>query len=58
MRILIKWGSEIWTCYRFKWLKRGWFADGLNFQWNLKSEAQLFEIQTNSLHFVKTHLKY
>ena len=34
---LIQWGSEIRPCPDFKWSKRGWFANGLDFQWDLKS---------------------
>ena len=36
---LIQWGSEIWTCPDFEWLKRGWFANVLDFKWDLKSES-------------------
>ena len=34
---LIQWGSEIRTSLDFKWLKRGWVANGLNFKLDLKS---------------------
>ena len=33
----IQWGSEIWTSLDFKWSKRGWVANGLDFKWDLKS---------------------
>ena len=36
--------------------KRGWVANGLNFEWDLKS-AQPFEIWINGHNFVKNYLK-
>ena len=56
----VQWGSEIWTSLYFKWLKRGWVANGPDFEWDLKSGSltiwypdkrqlvcqKLFEIRT------------
>ena len=33
-------GSEIWTSLDFKWSKKDWFANGLDFEWDLISESQ------------------
>ena len=33
----IQWGSESWTCLDLEWSKRGWVANGLDFEWHLKS---------------------
>ena len=33
----VQWGSEIQTSLDFEWLKRGWIANGPDFEWNLKS---------------------
>ena len=30
----LQWGSEIRTSLYFKWLKRSWFANGLDFEWS------------------------
>ena len=32
----VQWGSEIRTRLDFKWSKRGWVANGVNFEWDLK----------------------
>ena len=32
-----QWGSEIRTSLDFKWSKRGWVANGPDFEWGLKS---------------------
>ena len=32
-----QWGSEIQTSMDFEWSKRGWVANGLDFEWDLKS---------------------
>ena len=34
---LLQWGSEIQTCLDLKWSKRGWFANGPDLEWDLKS---------------------
>ena len=34
---LFQWGSEIWTRMDFRWSKRGWVLNGLDFEWDLKS---------------------
>ena len=34
---LAKWGSEIRPSLDFEWSKRGWVANGLDFEWHLKS---------------------
>ena len=31
----VQWRSEIWTSLDFKWSKRGWFANGPYFEWDL-----------------------
>ena len=54
---LLQCGSAIWTSLDFEWSKRGWFSDGLDFEWDLKSRAQPFEIKLNGCHFAKNHLK-
>ena len=33
----VHWGFEIRTSFNFEWSKRGWFADGLDLEWDLKS---------------------
>ena len=33
----IQWGSEIWTSLDLEWSKKGWVADGPDFEWDLKS---------------------
>ena len=33
----LKWGSEIRTCLNFKWSIRGWFANGTELEWDLKT---------------------
>ena len=30
-----QWGSEIRTGLDLEWSKRGWIANGLNFEWDL-----------------------
>ena len=35
----LQWGSEIGTPLDFEWSKRGWFAKGLDFEWDLKSRS-------------------
>ena len=42
-RIAIQWGSTIRSCPDFDWSKNGWFANGLDLEWDL--EAQPFENQ-------------
>ena len=37
----IQWGSEIWTSLDFEWSKKGWVADGPDFEWDLKSGSYL-----------------
>ena len=32
----VQWGSEIGTSLGFEWSKRGWVANGLDFEWDLK----------------------
>ena len=32
-------GSEIRTSLDFKWSKKGWVANGLDFEWDLKSRT-------------------
>ena len=51
--------SEIQTSPDFEWSKRGWFANGSDFEWDLKfrSPAQPSEILTNGHHFANSHLK-
>ena len=36
-KIQIQWGSEIRTRLDFEWSKRGWVANGRDFEWDLKS---------------------
>ena len=38
-QIVVQWGSEIWTSLDCEWSKRGWVANGLNFEWDLKSRS-------------------
>ena len=45
-------GSVIQTSLDFKWLKRGWVANGI-----YNPEAQPFEIWTIGHNFVKNYLK-
>ena len=33
----VQWGSEILTSMDFKWSKRGWVANGMDFERDLKS---------------------
>ena len=33
----VQWGSEIRPSLDFEWSKRGWVANGLDFEWDLKS---------------------
>ena len=37
--ICVQWGSEIWPCPDFEWSKRGWFANGPGFKWDLKYQS-------------------
>ena len=34
---VIQWGSEIQPSLDFEWSKTGWVANGLDFEWDLKS---------------------
>ena len=34
---MLQWGSEIQTSLEFEWSKREWVANGLDFEWDLKS---------------------
>ena len=43
----VQWGSEIQTSLDFEWLKRGWVANGSDYEWDL--EAQSFEIWTKKV---------
>ena len=36
---LIQLGSEFRTCLDFVWSIRGWFANGLDFKWDLESRS-------------------
>ena len=50
----LQWGSEIWTILDFKLSKRGWFANGPDFEWDLKWWPfcqKLFEIWKKCLDF-------
>ena len=63
--IFIQQGSEIWTSLDYEWSKRGWVANGLESEWDPKSESPTlgnpykwlpfcqkpFEIQTKMLGF-------
>ena len=40
----LQWGSEIWTSLDFEWSKRGWVANGLDFEWDLKSGVKIVGI--------------
>ena len=40
-RHLKKWQSQILTSLDFKWLKRDWVANGLDFEWDLKSGSSV-----------------
>ena len=40
LKYSVQWGSVIWTSLDFKWSKRGWVANGPNFEWELKSRSQ------------------
>ena len=55
--LVIQYGSEIGTSLDFEWSRRGWFESGLDLNsiWDLASQS--FEIQKNSCHFGKNHLK-
>ena len=33
----VQWGSEIRPSLDFEWSKTGWVANGLDFEWDLKS---------------------
>ena len=33
---VVQWGSEIRTSLDFEWSTRGWVANGLDFEWDLK----------------------
>ena len=48
--IQIQWGSEIQTSLDFEWSKRGWVANGLDFEWVLKYGSPVI---WNHCHFVK-----
>ena len=45
----IQWGSEIQTCLDFEWLKRGWVANGPDFEWDLKSNGQMAAILSKTV---------
>ena len=46
----LQWGSEIQPSLDFKWSKRGWVANGLNFKWDLKSRQMAAILsKTNSI---------
>ena len=35
----VQWGSEIQPSLDFEWSKIGWVANGLDFEWDLKSRS-------------------
>ena len=37
LSVYIQWGSKIQTSLDFEWSKRGWVANVLDFEWDLKS---------------------
>ena len=37
VQIKVQWGSEIRPSLDFEWSKTGWVANGLDFEWDLKS---------------------
>ena len=43
---------------RFQMVGKSWVANGPDFEWDLKIGIQPFEMQTNSRHFLKNHLKF
>ena len=43
--------SKFWTNLDFKWSKRGWVANGRDFEWDLKL------VQMDTTYSVKNHLK-
>ena len=47
-------GSEIWTSLDFKWLKRGWFANGPDFKWDLKSDQKCPDFERSSFQMAGT----
>ena len=48
-RSAVQWGSEIWTSLDFKWSKRCWVANGLDFEWDLKSGSPTIIYVSHSL---------
>ena len=55
--IQIQWGSEIWTS--FKCSKKGWLANGPDFEWNLASgSSTICNLDKVATHFFKNHLKF
>ena len=53
--MLILWRSEIRPSLDSKWSKRGWVANGLDFEWNLKSRSDLKSGQMAAI-LSKNHL--
>ena len=53
----IQWGSEIRTCPDLEWSKRGWFAEGLDFNEIWNPQAQPFEKPPKWLPTCIYHLK-
>ena len=50
-------GSELQTSLDFEWSKRGWVANGPDFEWDLKSESPAILNPDKWQTFVKNHLK-
>ena len=58
LSVYVQWGSEFRTSLDFEWSKRGWVANSLEFEWDLKSGSPTtFKIGTNGCHSVKKDLK-
>ena len=47
LEMRVQWESEIRTCLKFKWSKRDWVANGLDFEWahNSGSPSVVYFVQ-------------
>ena len=55
IQCVVQWGSEIPTSLNFEWLKRVWFANGLDFEWDLCVLIIYCVLNTITL---KEHIRY
>ena len=52
--LTVQQGSEIQTSLEFDWVKRGWLANGPDFEWDLKSGQKCPDFDWSSYQMVGT----